>query len=346
MKALFLAGGLGSRLKEMTKEIPKPMLPILEQPLLSRTIEKLKTYDINEIVVSICYLPQKIKEYFGDGKRYAIKISYQKENKPLGTGGAIKAAEKFFSETFFVFNADIVSDIDLKAMLCFHQKKKAAVTIAATHVKNPANYGVIEYDKNGYITEFKEKPRPGETQSHLINAGIYIFEPKVFEEIKMGVYSSVEQDIYPLLLQKKYKLAVYDHCAYWRDLGTPQDYLIFHQDILNNKVNFFIQNFSGENIFVGQNTCIGDKVQLIAPVYIGAGVIIEPYSVIGPYTVLGKNTVVGKGASLKNCVTWSNVKIDNYAKIDGAVMTPGCIISSNKNSPYEKILDKKIQNFV
>lgn len=346
MKALFLAGGLGSRLKEMTKNLPKPMIPILEQPLLSLNIERLKKYDIDEIVLSTYYLPQKIKDYFGDGTRQGIKISYQKEEKPLGTGGAIKAAGKFFSETFFVFNADIVSDIDLKAMLRVHREKKADVTIAVTRVENPENYGVIEHDDAGYVTDFKEKPKKGETSSNLINAGIYILEPRILDEIMVGVSTSIEREIYPLLLRKNYKLAMYDKCKYWRDLGTPQDYLAFHQDILGGRVNFPAYNFSKASIYIGSDTRISDTVKLISPVYIGNGSTIAPYSVIGPYTVLGKNTIIGKKSKLKDCVVWASVNVGNCAKISNAVVMSDGIVTSKKNISQKDSFLMKFRNLL
>lgn len=328
MKALFLAGGLGTRLKEMTKKLPKAMIPILEQPLLSFNIEKLKKYNIDEIIVSTCYLSQQIQNFFGDGKKWGMKISYQNEHIPLGTAGAIKAAGKNFSEDFFIFNADVVSDIDLEKMLQLHKEKKAAVTIAVTYVEHPEKYGVIEEDAEGYIKAFKEKPKPGESDSHLINAGVYIFDPKVLMEIPEAVYCSVERDIYPLLLQKKYKMAIYNECAYWRDLGTPEDYLAFHQDILYGKVEFLSHDFLKANIYIGSGTKFGGTVQIIGPAYIGDGTIIKPDSVIGPNTVLGKNTIIGRNTHIKDCVIWANTTVRNCEKISDAVVLPQGIVGA------------------
>jgi len=160
MKALFLAGGLGTRLRPLTNNLPKPMVPIMGKPLLERNIENLKRFGIDEIVLSTCYKPAKIQKYFGDGSRFGVKISYICEDEPLGTAGAIKNAERFFNDTFLVFNADILSDFDISEMIKYHREKGALATIAVTQVDNPSTYGVIEHDENGFITAFKEKPKP------------------------------------------------------------------------------------------------------------------------------------------------------------------------------------------
>jgi len=156
VKALFLAGGLGTRLRPITNDLPKPMVPIMGKPLLERNIEKLKSYGIDEVVLSTCYKPHKIDKYFGDGKKFGVKISYITEDKPLGTAGAIKNAEELLSDTFLVFNADILSDIDIANMIRFHKEKGALATIAVTKVDNPSAYGVIEHDDDNFITAFKE----------------------------------------------------------------------------------------------------------------------------------------------------------------------------------------------
>ena len=328
MKVLFLAGGLGTRLKEMTQNLPKALIPILEKPLISFNIEKLKKYNIDEVIVSTGYLSQQIQRFLGDGKKMKMKISYQNEQVPLGTAGAIKAAGTNFSEDFFVFNADVVSDIDLEKMLQLHKKKKAAVTIAVTYVEHPEKYGVIEEDEDGYINAFKEKPNPGESDSHLINAGVYIFDPKVLNEIPNNVYSSVERNIYPLLLQKKYKMAIYNECTYWRDLGTPEDYLAFHQDILYGKVKILSHDFLKTNIYIGAGTKFGGTVKIIGPAYIGDGTVIKPDSVIGPNTVLGKNTIIGRNTRIKDCVIWANTTVKNCEKINDAVVLPQGIVGA------------------
>ena len=183
MKALFLAGGMGTRLKPLTDEIPKPMVPIMNKPLLERSMANLRKCGINEIVISTCYKSKYIKEYFGDGSEFGLKIEYISEDIPLGTGGAIKKTGHLYNDTFLVLNADILCNMDFMELIKLHKSKSAAVTIAVTEVANPSAYGVIEYDQNDYAISFTEKPAADQIKSNYINAGVYVFEPKVLEMI-------------------------------------------------------------------------------------------------------------------------------------------------------------------
>ena len=280
MKALFLAGGLGTRLKPITNDLPKPMVPIVGKPLLERNIQRLKKIGVDEIVLSTCYKPHKIEKHFGDGRGLGVKIDYITEDVPLGTAGAIKNAESF-DDTFLVFNSDILSDIDISEMIRFHKEKGALATIAVTQVDNPSAYGVIEHDENGFITAFKEKPQPHESSSNLINAGVYIFEPQLLNEIPSGRAVSIERETYPLLLQKGYKMAVYNRCSYWLDLGTPEKYLKAHKDILEGVLHMGGNFFNKNRQFISKTAKIHHSAKIIGPVYIGDEVEVDSLSVIG-----------------------------------------------------------------
>ncbi|NLG89428.1 MAG: NDP-sugar synthase [Clostridiaceae bacterium] len=329
MKALFLAGGFGNRLRPITNDLPKPMVPVMGKPLLERNIERLKNYGVDEIVLSTCYKPEKIENYFKDGRDFGVKISYISEDMPLGTAGAIKNAQSFFDETFLVFNADILSDIDISDMVRFHKEKGALATIAVTLVDNPSDYGVIEYDEEGYITAFKEKPKPGETDSNLINAGIYIFEPQLFDEIPLGRPVSIERETYPLLLEKGYKLAVYSRCSYWLDLGTPKKYLKAHKDILSGAFRITNHNFSRYPQYISRTAKISPNVKINGPVYIGDNVEIDSFSVIGPGTVLCEYSSVGKGVKIMGSVVWDNVHVGSGSSIINSVVMSKCKVSKN-----------------
>ena len=282
MKALFLAGGMGTRLKPLTDDLPKPMVPMMGKPLLERNMLKLKDCGVDEIVLSTCYKSQKIEEYFGDGTKFGLKIHYICEDIPLGTGGAIKNTEEFFDDTFIIFNADILSDINIIEMMKFHKEKCAAVTIAVTQVENPSAYGVIEYNENLYAESFTEKPKLSEIKSNYINAGIYIFEPNVLKEIPGSQVVSIERETYPLLLEKGYPIAVYRSDAYWMDIGTTEKYSQAHEDILNGICPLEEINYENKNIFIGENTRIHATAKIIGPAYIGENTKIGAYSIIGP----------------------------------------------------------------
>jgi len=311
MKALFLAGGMGTRLKPLTNDLPKPMVPMMGKPLLERNMLKLKDCGIDEIILSICYKSQIIEEYFGDGTKLGLKIHYVCEDIPLGTGGAIKNSEEFFDDTFIIFYADILSDISITDMIKFHEQKRAAITIAATQVENSSAYGVIEYSANLYAQSFTEKPKHSEIKSNYINAGICIVEPDILKEIPSSQPVSLEREIYPLLLKKGYSIAVYKSEAYWMDVGTIEKYIRAHQDILSRTCPLAEFNDKNQNIFIGKNTIIHPTTKIIGPVYIGENTIVGAHSTIGPNTIIGNNCRVGINNIIVNSIVWDKLNIQN-----------------------------------
>jgi len=334
MKALFLAGGMGTRLKPLTDDLPKPMVPIMVKPLLERNMLKLKDCGVDEIILSTCYKPQKIEEYFGDGTKLGLKIHYVCEDIPLDTGGAIKNTEEFFNETFIVINANIFSDIDITEMIKFHKEKGAAVTIAVTRVDN-SSYDVIEYNINLYAESFIDKPTLSEIKSSYINAGIYIFEPNVLNEIPVKQVISIERETFPLLLKKGYPIAVYKSDAYWMDIGTVKNYIQVHQDILNGLCS--LQEFKAENqdIFIGENTLIHPTVKIIGPVFIGKNTIIGAYSTIGPNTIIGNNCRVDINEIITDAILWDNINLQNYFTYSSIALDSEFIIFKNNMNAIE-----------
>lgn len=319
MKALFLAGGMGTRLKPLTDKLPKPMVPIMNRPLLERSMANLRRCGINEIVISTCYKSGYIKEYFGDGSGFGLKIEYISEDIPLGTGGAIKKTGHLYRDTFLVFNADILCNMDFTALIKFHKAKSAAVTIAVTEVDNPSAYGVIEYDQNGYALSFTEKPAADQIKSHDINAGVYVFEPEVLKEIPDDRPVSVERDIFPALLCSGHKIAVYKGCSYWMDIGTPEKYLQTHVDIMSGDCQIPGVHFIGRSVFKGGDSVIDPTAVITGPVYIGKNVKIGAHATVGPNAVLGDDVRVHTGGSVIGSILWKNVVVGSYAELDGIV---------------------------
>lgn len=326
MKALFLAGGMGTRLKPLTDELPKPMVPIMNKPLLERNMENLKTFGIHDIVISTCYKSKYIQEYFGDGSKFGLSIEYVCEDIPLGTGGAIKKTEHLFDDTFLVFNADILCNMDYTDLIDFHKSKSAAVTIAVTQVENPSAYGVIEYDKNGYAVSFTEKPKADEIKSNYINAGVYVIEPEVLREIPGNRPVSVEREVFPALLQKGKKVAVYKSGSYWMDIGTPEKYLQTHDDIMAGSFQISGVDFNSQSVVKDGKSIIDTTAKIIGPVYIGNNVKIGAYTTVGPNTVIGDNVWIHTGGSVINSILWNNVDIGRYAKLKDAVAASNCIV--------------------
>ena len=326
MKALFLAGGMGTRLKPLTNEIPKPMVPIMNRPLLERNMESLKKCGIRDIVISTCYKSKYIREYFGDGSKFGLKIEYICEDIPLGTGGAIKKAGGLFDGTFLVFNADILCSMDFMELVAFHRSKSAEVTIAVTRVDNPSAYGVIESDENDYALSFTEKPQADEIKSNYINAGVYVMEPAVLGEIPEDRPVSVERETFPALLQKGSKVAVYKSGSYWMDIGTPEKYLQTHEDIMAGRCLIANMNFDGRSIIKDGKSIIDSTAKIIGPVYIGNHVKIGAYTTIGPNAVIGDHVWVHTGGSVIDSILWNNVEVGTYAKLSGSVAASDCIV--------------------
>lgn len=231
MKAIILAGGFGTRLKEVIRDVPKPMAMIAGKPFLEHQIHTLKEQDITDIILAVHYMPEKIKSYFGDGRRFGVDITYSEEEIPLGTAGAIKRAERYIDDTFFVLNGDSYSKINLEKFLDFHKAKRSTATISLTKIKDSSQYGSVILKENK-ISNFNEKTELGEG---LINSGVYIFEPIIFDSINADKQISLEKEIFPKLVQEN-KLYGYVYDDYFMDIGRPETYFQFRKDILEDLV--------------------------------------------------------------------------------------------------------------
>ncbi|MGB8451179.1 MAG: NDP-sugar synthase [Anaerocolumna sp.] len=348
MKALFLAGGLGTRLKPLTDKLPKPMVPIMNKPLLERTMLNLIKCGITEVVISTCYQPEYIKNYFGDGKDFNLKIEYIVEDSPMGTGGAIKLAQDYFEESFVVYNSDIISDINLNKMIDYHKSSQAVATIAVTQVKDPSMYGVIEYDSDGYAISFKEKPKPGETYSKSINAGIYIFEPEIFQAIDSDGAVSIEREIFPKLLEENKKIGIYQSGSYWMDIGNIEKYTQTHKDIMAGKCRLIDFNFNDNNIYYGKNVEIQPDSEIIGPAYIGDNVTIGAKALIRN-SVIGNNVSIGANSKVIESILWDDVIVSKNVKLLNTIVSFNSCIDKNISlintvydneiiQPYEKIV--------
>ena len=339
MKALFLAGGMGTRLRPLTDKLPKPMVPIMNKPLLERSMDNLRRCGINEMVISTCYRSKYIKDYFGDGSKFGFKIEYVSEDTPLGTGGAIKKAGKLFDSTFLVFNADILCNMDFMELIKSHQSKSAKVTIAVTKVNNPSAYGVIEYDQNECAVSFTEKPEADQIRSNYINAGVYVMEPSVLREIPEGRPVSVEREIFPKLLQKRHKVAIYKGCSYWMDIGTPEKYLQTHEDIMAGDCRISGVHFKNKSVFKDGKSFIDTTAVITGPVYIGDHVKIGAYATVGPNAVIGNDVSIHMGSTVVDSVIWDHVNIGVCAKLDGAVAASDSVVESrtvHSNTAFNK----------
>lgn len=324
MKALFLAGGMETKLKPLTGELPKSMVPIMNRPLLERSMANLRKSGITEILISTCFESKHIKEYFSDGARFGLKIEYINEDIPMGTGGAIKNAGMLYHDTFLVLNADVFCNIDYNKLIDFHKSKSAAITVAVAKAENSTSYEVVESDKNDCAISFSQKANNDEIESVYVNAGVYVVEPDVLDEIPDGRSVSLKQEILPALLQKGFKIAVYKGCSYWMDIVTPEKYLQTHQDILSGKCQISGVHFGNNNIFKDGKSTIDTTAVITGPVFIGDNVKIGAYATVGPNAVIGDDVSIHMGGKVIGSVLWNNVDIGICAKLDGAVATSAC----------------------
>jgi len=235
MKAVILIGGLGTRLRPFTLHTPKPLLPLLGKPFLSYLIDKCRIFGIQDIILCTAYKPETFRSVFGSGERLGVRLHYVHETSPLGTGGAIKNAEALIDDETLILNGDILMDVDFKELFTFHRQKKAAVTLTLTPVEDPTSYGLIELKADGSIQRFLEKPKPEEVTCNTINAGAYIFNKSVFQEIPANVIVSIERDTFPKLLQKGFSCFGMLFNGYWLDMGTAAKYAQAHSDLLLGK---------------------------------------------------------------------------------------------------------------
>src|SRR5579862_3292952 len=238
MRAMILAAGVGSRLDPLTRNVPKPLVPILNRPVMEYLVDLLKQHGFDEIMVNLHYLGDKIESYFGDGSKWGVKILWEHEDKLWGDAGSVKRAEDFFqNETFLVIGGDDLTDMDLSKLLKAHRDKKALATIALSLVDDPSEYGIVEMNENDRITRFLEKPKGEVIFSNTANTGVYIFEPAVLELIPRGVFYLFGKQVFPLLLNQQRPLYGHLTAAYWKDVGNLKVYQQTHIDVLAGLVN-------------------------------------------------------------------------------------------------------------
>src|ERR671921_348146 len=236
MKAILLAGGKGTRLRPMTVHTPKPIVPILNRPFLYYQIDLLKQIpEIDEVILSLNYQPRRIEEIFGEGQGLGIRLRYVVEPMPLGTGGAVRYAGDSLTESVVVFNGDVMTQVDLGAVIRLHRERKAKATIVLTPVDNPSAYGLVETDPEGNVRRFLEKPKADEITCDTINAGIYVLEPDTFDRIPKGEPWSIERSFFPSLIERGETFVAYVYRGYWIDIGTPEKYMQVHRDIMDGR---------------------------------------------------------------------------------------------------------------
>ncbi|MBI1922139.1 MAG: mannose-1-phosphate guanyltransferase [Geobacter sp.] len=323
MKAVIMAGGFGTRIQPLTCNIPKPMIPLVNRPIMLHIVELLKKHGITELVMLLYHQPEVIKNFFRDGSEFGVRISYVTPLQDMGTAGAVKSAEKFLNERFMVISGDLLTDFNLKKIIDFHEENKALATITLTSVKDPLQFGVVITDKEKRITKFLEKPGWGEVFSDTINTGIYVLEPEVLQHIPAGENFDFSQDLFPLLLKNKAPLFGCPVKGYWRDIGNPDSYREAHHDIFKGRVNVRIdeprQDLVGKDLRVGEDARIEGSSVTEGMVVVGDNTQVQGNAHIKD-SVIGRNCTIEPGVRLSRCVIWDNTYIKRGSRLTDCVI--------------------------
>ncbi|MCW2887152.1 MAG: Nucleotidyl transferase [Streptosporangiaceae bacterium] len=317
-----MAGGEGTRLRPMTANQPKPLLPVINRPIMEHVLRLLKRHGFDETVVTVQFLAALIRNYFGDGEELGMTLSYATEEMPLGTAGSVKnAQEALHDDRFLVISGDALTDIDLTDMVRFHKKNGALVTIGLKRVPNPLEFGIIIADDDGRIQRFLEKPTWGQVFSDTVNTGIYVMEPEVLERVAEGESVDWSSDVFPKLLAEGAPLYGYVADCYWEDVGTHESYLKAQADMLSGKVDIEIDGFEvSPGVWVAEGADVDPEAVLKGPLYIGDYAKVEAGAELREYTVLGSNVVVKEGAFLHRAVVHDNVFVGPSTNLRGCVI--------------------------
>ena len=334
MQAIILAGGFGTRLRPFTYTRAKSLLPILNKPMIVYLIEMLPD-KVDTVILAVNYRKDQIEQYFKEHD-FGKKIIINDESKPLGTGGAVKFAARHLTDTFLVFNSDIVCSLNIDKMIRFHREHHAVATISLWPVKNVSEFGVVDIQNDGNVIDFVEKPKPEDAPSNLINAGAYFLEPEILNYIETGRLVSMEKEIFPQIIKDTGKFFGFEFKGYWMDVGRIKSYIDVHKFLIRNKKLSFFEGKNckihgqttdssfGDNVFVGKNSTLDSVVIL-------------------------NNTNIGKNVALDNCVIGENCKISNSSKLTNTVVGDNEIVEENTvldntivwNQPVPKGYPKK-----
>jgi mannose-1-phosphate guanylyltransferase / phosphomannomutase len=322
VKAVIMAGGEGTRLRPLTSNQPKPMVPMVNRPLMEHIVLLLKKHGYTDVVVTVQFLASLVRTYFGDGEDLGVALSYATEETPLGTAGSVKNAEgALLDEPFLVVSGDALTDIDLEKVAAYHREKGALVTVVLSRQPNPLDYGIVIADEEGRVERFLEKPGWGQVFSDTVNTGIYVLDPEIFSYIPGDGPSDFSKDIFPMLLEKGAPVYGYVADGYWCDVGTIEAYLRAHQDVLERRVEVEIDGFEiSDGVWIGDGAIVDPDARIDGPVVLGEHTKVEAGAHIREFTVIGNNAVVKSGAFLHRAIVHDNAYVGESANLRGCVL--------------------------
>jgi NDP-sugar pyrophosphorylase family protein len=326
---MILAAGVGSRLDPLTRNLPKPLVPIINKPVMEHIIELLAQNGFSRIMVNLHYHGEQIQEYFGDGSKWSVNLHYSLEDRLWGDAGSVKRCEDFFDETFLVIGGDDLTDMDLGQLVKQHREHRAICTIGLSLVGDPAEYGIVLINEHGKITRFLEKPKEV-IFSNTANTGIYILEPEIFQLIPRGVMYGFGANVFPLLLEQKRRFYGNLTSSYWKDVGSLRQYQEAHRDALSGKVSMkFPIPEVRKYVWMGENVDIHPTAEIGYPVVIGNNCCIEENAKVLENTVLSDDCVVEAEAVVRDSILWSGARVMRKTMLERCVVGAGCHVKSN-----------------
>jgi mannose-1-phosphate guanylyltransferase/phosphomannomutase len=333
MKAVVMAGGFGSRIQPLTNSRPKPMLPVVNRPMMENTMITLRDLGIKDFIILLYFKPEVIQDYFGDGSDFGMNITYVIPDDDYGTAGAVKLAQDLIGDdNFIIISGDLVTDFDFQKIFDYHEQKKSKLTITLTSVENPLEFGVVIANDEGTIEKFLEKPSWGEVFSDTINTGIYIIEPEILDYIPKGEDFDFAKDLFPLLMEEEVELIAGYAQGYWRDVGNPDSYREVHEDIMSGRVDFKmpgnVSKYPDGELYSSKPYDLDESVEIIGKVVLGDNVTIGKRAKL-KNIVVSDNGEIGEDSKISNSVIWENVSIGKGTKIDNAVICNNNIIGKN-----------------
>lgn len=343
-QAVIMAGGEGSRLRPLTSNIPKPMLPVANRPLMEHIIELLKRHRVTDVVATVQFLSSVIRNYFRDGSDLGVSLSYATEEVPLGTAGSVYAAQEFISGTFLVISGDALTDIDLNEVVKFHEEKGSAATLVLKRMNDPLEFGIVMTDDDGRIQRFLEKPTWGQVFSDTINTGIYVLDPEIFDLIPPEQPYDFSSELFPMMLDKGLPIYGFITDSYWTDVGTTEAYLQAQHDALAGRVHIEMPGFElRPSVWVGEDVEVHPSARLEGPVLIGDNSNVGAGARVGPYTVIGGNAIVGDDAAVTGGLVMDRGHVGSFARIDSGIVARGASLERGATLEEGAVLGEEVR---
>jgi mannose-1-phosphate guanylyltransferase / phosphomannomutase len=330
MKAVVMAGGEGTRLRPLTSNQPKPMVSIVGKPCMEHILELLREHGLTDVIVTVAFLPQAIRSYFGEGDTLGLNIGYSVEESPLGTAGSVRLAARQLDETFLVISGDALCDLDLTKLIEFHKERGAAVTIGLKSVENPLEFGIVVTDEDGRIERFLEKPSWGQVFSDTINTGIYVLEPEVLKHVPTDRPYDFSKELFPYLLEMGRPLYGFVMDGYWQDIGNLDQYRQANFDALDERVKLNVPGIRIRgNVWLGEGVEIGDLDQVEGPALLGNYCRVAEGATVGAYSVLSNSVTLRERTRTTRSVIDASTHIGRSSLIEGAILGRSCDIRAH-----------------